>query len=129
VVMTMAPAELRREVTTLRTQLEEANAEATRANEALAAAQIAAEERVHAQEVAHEERFEDMKEFMVGLLRKLKAENETLQQQLEQSRRLSTVEETDEFISIEAAVEGETDAECVSSPLKEARLHRFVASE
>ena len=150
-LLVKAPGELRKEVLALRVALEQATAEAgqataqaQQAGEALADAQRLAAE----QATAQEERFDDMCQFMEGLLKNLKSENVRLHEQLhaqsDERRRevhaqlrhdapldeTDETDETDEFLAAEAAAaEGEgADAPAASSPLREARLHTQLRS-
>ena len=120
------PGELRKEVMQLREKLAEAEAAAGRHDVELAAARSALGAQTHAQEA----RFDDMCEFMEGLLKRLKAENSQLHQQLAER------EETDDLLSAEAnanglaAIEEECDEDVeISSPLREARKRRFIFRE
>ena len=122
-LMVKGPGELRKEVLALRLALQEATADAQRANEAREEAQRATEE----QAAAQEERFDDMCQFLEGLLKNLKAENGHLRQQLSERQEQH---ELDEFLSLEASSSRDgpngMEASDVSSPLREARMHRFV---
>ena len=87
---TKPPSELRKEILALREQLEAAQQAASEAQQQVVQATEAldAERRERAEcERAHEARFDDMRDFMEGLLKGLKAENANLKSQVEQQQR------------------------------------------
>ena len=85
---------------------------------------------------AQEERFDDMCQFMEGLLKRLKAENGSLRVQLEAAHQQT---ELDDFLAQEEHANGlpsiregedeDVDEPVVSSPLREARARRLVFIE
>lgn len=133
-----APAELRREVLALRAALAEAEARADGAEAELADERAArafdtarAEAAASEQAAAHEERFVDMRDFMEGLLKRLKDENTLLRARLDgaaDAHEQRSCTELDDFLAVEAASGADADAcpDACPSPLKEARMHRLV---
>lgn len=134
-----APGELRKEVMGLREKLAQAE---KRASEAAEQAQgkddeiATAREALDLQAQAQEERFDDMCQFMEGLLKRLKAENGSLRVQLEAAHQQT---ELDDFLAQEEHANGlpsiregedeDVDEPVVSSPLREARARRLVFTE